>query len=239
MSASVPPPPLPGAQPSDVLGYRASTLLSFVLSGMALWLLELGVTSVVLLVSGFALLFAQQRRAREAVDAQLGLAAELELADLLLGRAAHGDALVVACRVAERASSPRLQRAAVEAIAWAQLGLGRPTAARDALSWVRPQEALDPLCCAAVEAACGESRWALHLLDNAARRRPLSREATLFRIDLCAQLRGVEDACRLTLRELGTVTHEDARRVLAFAGGDESAGASALARELSERDAAA
>lgn len=210
-------------------------VLAFVLSGLTLWLMELGATSMILLLAGFALLFAQERRAREAVDARLGLAAELELSFALLRREAYAEARVVAARVAERACSPRSQRAAVEAIAWAQLGLGRPNAARDALSWVRPQEALDPYCCAAVEDACGESRWALHLLENAARRQQLSREATLFRIDLHARLRGAEDACWLTLRELAKLELDDARRVLAFAGDGSSPAARQLASALARR----
>lgn len=194
-------------------------VLAFALSGVALWLVELGSSTLVLLIAGFALFFAQLRRARDATDAQLGLAAELELARLLLERGAHAQALVAASRAAERAHSARSQRAAIELMAWCQLGLGRPAAARDALSWVRSVEALDPLCCAVVEDACGDSRWALHLLDNAARRRRLSREATLFRIELYARLRGIEAACLLTLQELESLTLDDARRVLAFANG--------------------
>ena len=219
MSGSLPPSALHDSKRFDALGYRASTVLAFVLSGVALWLVELGSTTLVLLVAGFALLFAQLRRARDATDARLGLAAELDLARLLLKRGAHAQALVAASRVAERAHSARTQRAALELMAWSHLGLDRPAAARDALSWVRPIEELDPLCCAAVEDACGESLWALHLLDNAARRQHLSREATLFRIDLCARLRGVEAACLLTLHELESLTLDDARRVLAFANG--------------------
>jgi hypothetical protein len=216
----------------DVLGYRASTVLAFVLSGVALWLVELGSTSLVLLVAGFALSFAQLRRARDAADVRLGLPAELELARMLLDRGAHAQALVAASRVAERARGARTQRAALELMAWSHLGLGCPTAARDALSWVREIEALDPLCYAAVEDACGDSLWALHLLENAARRQRLSREATLFRIDLYARLRGVEAACMLTLRELERLTLDDARRVLAFAGDVHAEAVDALARRV-------
>lgn len=213
----------------DALGYRASTVLAFVLSGVALWLVELGSTSLVLLVAGFALLFAQLRRARDAADLRLGLPAELELARMLLDRGAHAQALVAASRVAERARGARTQRAALELMAWSHLGLGCPTAARDALSWVREIEALDPLCYAAVEDACGDSLWALHLLENAARRQRLSREATLFRIDLCARLRGMEAACWLTLQQLARLRREDAERVLGFARASHVEGHATLA----------
>lgn len=212
-------------------------VLAFVLSGLALWLVELGSTTLILLVAGFALLFAQLRRARDAMDARLDLAAELDLSRTLLERGAHAHALIAAARVAERAHGARTQRAALELMAWSHLGLGRPMAARDALSWVRPIEALDPLCCAAVEDACGDSLWALHLLDNAARRGQLSREATLFRIDLYARLRGIEAACRLTLRELERLTVEDARRVLEFAGDVHAEAVQALASRLAARSA--
>ena len=239
MSASVPPPSLHGSQPSDGLGYTASMVSAFVLSALALWWVELGTSTLVLLTAGFALLISGQRRARDAVDRRLGLAEELELAGILLRRGAHGDALAIASRVAEHARSPRMQCRALEVLAWAHLGLGRPQAARDALSWVRPPEALDPLCCAAVEDACGESLWALHLLENAARRRPLSREGTLFLIDLNARLRGIEAACRLTLSELPRLTLDDARRVLAFAGTLSGGAVTALARALHHREAEA
>jgi hypothetical protein len=237
MSGSIPPSAFDDSKRIDALGYRASMVLAFVLSGVALWLVELGSTTLVLLVAGFSLLFAQLRRARDATDARLGLAAELDLSRTLLERGAHAHALIAASRVAERAHSARTQCAALELMAWSQLGLGRPMAARDALSWVRSTEALDPLCCAAVEDACGDSLWALHLLDNAARRRQLSREATLFRIDLYARLRGIEAACLLTLRELERVTLEDARRVLAFAGDVHAEAVQALASQLASRSA--
>jgi hypothetical protein len=232
MAASVPPPSLHGSQRGDGLGYTASMVAAFVLSAAALWLMNLGSTALVLMIAGFALLLSQQRRARDAVDQRLGLAAELELARTLLERGAHGGALAIAGRVAEHARSPSMQRAALEVMAWAHLGLGRPQSARDALSWVRSFEALDPLCCAAVEDACGESLWALHLLENAARRRRLSREAILFLIDLNARLRGVEAACRLTLRELERLTIDDAHRVLSFAGDLRSTAVAALSEAL-------
>jgi hypothetical protein len=239
MPGSIPPSTLRDEKRIDGLGYTASMVLAFALSGAALWLMELGSTTLVLLVAGFALLFAQQRRARDAFEARLGLADELDLATVLLGRGAHGDALVIASRVAERARCPRTQCAALELIAWSQLGMSRPQAARDALSWVRSPEALDPLCCAAVEDACGDSLWALHLLENAARRKQLSREATLLRIDLCARLRGVQAACTLTLHELERLSLDDAQRVLQFAAGESGDAVEALEQALASRARAA
>lgn len=238
MSGSLPPSSLLDSKRIDRLGYTASMVLAFALSGAALWLVELGSTTLVLWTAGFALLFARERQAREVVDARMGLAAELELAKLLLLRGAHGDALVVASRVAEQARSACTQRAALELMAWSHLGLNRPQAARDALSWVRSPEALDPLCCTAVEDACGQSLWALHLLDNAARRQRLSREGTLLRIDLIARLRGIEPACNLTLHELAHLTLDDARRVLDFAAGAGGDAARALADAVAQREAA-
>ncbi len=176
---------------------------------------------------GFALVFARLRQERDAADQRLGLADELVRARVLFERAAHRDALRVAHEVAEQAESAPLQRAALELVAWCELGMGRPQAARDALSWVGGSGALDPYCVAAIEDACGESLWALHIVERAAKKRPLSREATLFRIDLYARLRGVEAACELTLQNLGRLRAEDVERVLGFARATNAAGEAA------------
>lgn len=157
-------------------------LLAFVVAAFALFHGEAGLSGLVATACGFALLFARLRQERDAVDARLGLPAELARARELVGRGAHRQALGVAHEVAERAQSAQLQRAALEVVAWCELGLGRPRAARDALSWL--SESADPYCMAAVEDACGQSLWALHILERAARKKPLAREATLFRIDL-------------------------------------------------------
>jgi hypothetical protein len=76
---------------------------------------------------------------------------------------------------------------------------------------------LDPYCCAAVEDACGQSRWALHILERAARRKALSREATLFRIELYARLRGLDAACALAVQKLALLSPADAESLLQFA----------------------
>jgi hypothetical protein len=184
---------------------------------------DAGLLAIVALACGFSLLFMRLRQERVEADARLGLPAELAHARELLGRGAHRQALVVAHRAADAAQSALLQRQALELVAWCQLGLGRPQAARDALSWVGGADGLDPwldaYVCAAVEDACGASLWALHMLERAARKQKLSREATLFRIDLYARVRGIEAALTLTLRELGRLTRADAERVVTFACG--------------------
>ena len=76
---------------------------------------------------------------------------------------------------------------------------------------------------------------ALHIVERAARKRQLSREATLFRIDLYARLRGIEAACALTLSQLGKLRLEDAERVLQYAHhAGKSRAALALARALGQ-----
>jgi hypothetical protein len=119
--------------------------------------------------------------------------------------------------VAELAQSARLQHTAVELVAWCELGLGRPEAARDALSWLSGSARLDPYCRAAVEDASGQSLWALHILERAARRHGLSREATLLRIELCARFRGIEAACALALQKVAQLTRDDLASLLTFA----------------------
>src|SRR4051812_29242839 len=159
--------------------------------------------ALVALACGFSLLFVRLRQERAEADARLGLPSELAHGRQLLERGAHRHALVVAHRIADAAQSAPLQRQALELVAWCQLGLGHAQAARNALSWIGGAGGLDPwldaYVCAAVEDACGASLWALHLLERAARKQRLSREAMLFRIDLYARVRGVEAALALTL----------------------------------------
>lgn len=214
-------------------------VLAFVVAGFALFHGEAGLTSLVATICGVVLVFARLRQERDAVDARLGLADELARARDLSERGAHRQALGIAHDVAERAQSARLQRAALELVAWCELALGRPRAARDALSWL--SESADPYCSAAVEDACGQSLWALHILERAARKRPLVREALLFRIDLYARLRGLEAACALALQQLARLGRDDAERVLRFAhAADFNGGAAlALARALSAAPASA
>lgn len=191
--------------------------MAFAVAAFALCHHQAGSTALVAMTCGFALVLARLRQERDAADSRLGLADELVRAQQLFERGAHRHALRVAHDVAEKAQSARLQRTALELVAWCELGMGRPQAARDALSWVSGSGALDPYCVAAVEDACGESLWALHLVERAARKRPLSREATLFRLDLYARLRGVEAACTLALQQMSRLRVDDAERVLGVA----------------------
>jgi hypothetical protein len=204
-------------RPDDAKASIWVALLAFAVAALALSHGQAGLTAMVAALCGASLIFVRLRQERDAVDARLGLADELARARDLLGRDAHQQALRVAQEVAERAQSEPMQRAAIELVAWCQLGLGRPEAARDALSWLAGSGAIDPYCLAAVEDGCGQSLWALHIVERAAKKGLLSREATLFRIDLCARLRGMEAACWLTLQQLARLRREDAERVLGFA----------------------
>ena len=208
------------ADPPKIDSAKASisvAMLAFAVAGFSLIHHQAGLTALIAVACGFALVFARLRQEREAVDARAGLPEDLARAGELMQRGAYRQALNVAQRVAELAQSARMQRAALEVIAWCQLALDRPQDARDALSCLNGADVIDPYCYAAVEDACGHSLWALHIVERAARKRQLSREATLFRIDLYARLRGIEAACALTLSQLGRLRLEDAERVLLFA----------------------
>jgi hypothetical protein len=208
-------------------------LLAFLVAGLSLCHGQAGHTAVVATACGFALVLARLRQEREAEDRRLGLDEKLERARELQAQGDFRDALRLVHQVADQAQGAKLQRAALEQVAWCELALDRPEAARDALSCLRETSALDPYCQAAVEDACGHSLWALHIVEREARRRELSREATLFRIDLYARLRGIEAACALTLEQLGRLRFEDVERVLRFAdGAGQPAAARALARVL-------
>lgn len=224
-------------QRTESVAQSGSMVAAFALSAWALCVAEHGVATLISLAAGFALLLARIRQVRADLEARLGLAGELELSRLLLERGAYGQALPIARRVAEQARLTRTEQRALETVAWCELGLGRPGPARDALSWAAA-DSLDVLCRAAVVDACGDSLFALHLLESAAKRRPLSREARLFWIDLCARIRGIEAACLLTLRQLKNLRLEDAERVLEFARSAPSAAARALALALQQKRAA-
>jgi hypothetical protein len=216
-------------RPNDAKASIWAALLAFAVAAFALFHGRAGLTGLLAMTCGLSLVFVRLRQERDACDARLGLAEELQRARELLHRKALRQALGVAHDVAERAQSARMQRAALELVAWCELEQGRPQAARDALSWLGGGEAVDAFCVAAVEDACGQSLWALHILERAARKRPLAREATLFHIDLCARLRGIEAGCALTLRQLARLHREDAERVLAFARNARCDGTAVLA----------
>jgi hypothetical protein len=208
--------------------------LAFAMAAFALTHGQAGLNALLATACGFSLVLVRLRQEREAEDARLGLLEKLTQAQELEQRGAYRDALRVVRGVAEQAQSARLQRSALELVAWCELSLDRPEAARDALSCLGAAGAIDPYCQAAVEDACGHSLWALHIVEREARRRELSREATLFRIDLYLRLRGIEAACALTLQQLGRLRVEDVERVLRFAhSAGHAAGAQALARALS------
>lgn len=214
-------------------------VLAFALAAWSLLIAGNGAATLISLAAAGALTLARMRQQRADAEQALGLPAELELARTLLARGAHAQALVIGRRVAEAARCGSTQLAALEIVAWCELGRGRPENARHALSWLRWDDALDVLCRAAVADACGDSLWALHILEDAARRRPLTREARLFWIDLCARSRGIEAACRLTLEQLKSLRPEDAERVLEFAKHAPSTAAQALATALRQARAVA
>lgn len=191
--------------------------LAFAVAAFALFHGHTAFIALVLMICGFALVLTRVRQERDEADTRLGLLEEVTRVRELLERGAYRHALAVAHRVAEHAQGARLQHTAVELVAWCELGLGRPQAARDALSWLSGSTELDPYCRAAVEDACGQSRWALHIMERAARRGALPREATLFRIELYARLRGVDAACALAGQKLAQLSAADARALVDFA----------------------
>lgn len=191
--------------------------LAFAVAAFALFHGQAAAVALVLMLCGFALVLTRVSQELDEADRRQGLPEDVQRIRELLGRGAHRQALTLAHRVAELAQSARLQHTGIELVAWCELGLDRPEAARNALSWLAGSSQLDPYCRAAVEDAFGQSRWALHILERAARRKSLSREATLFRIDLYARLRGVEAACALAVQKTALLTQADIASLVAFA----------------------
>lgn len=222
-------------QPSGIADTTA-LVLALPLAGGALCFVSYAPMALVLFVAWVTLSVSRLRRSQAESEAQFGLAEKLERAQFLLQQGAHGASRSLARQVADEARTPETQRAVVETLAWCELGLGRPEAARAALSCI-PVYVLDPYCRAAVAEACGHAHEALGILQATHVKKPLSRPAIQLQIELKARLHGAAEACECALQNVHSLTREDIERVLNFAGEARTVpAAQALTRALQNRD---
>jgi Zn-dependent protease len=219
-------------------GRRASTLLisgafALVLSIEGLFVLRNAAMILVFGPAAFASLLAWTKQRRVDMDRTLDLPTQMERARWLLANGEPERSRQLANRVAQRASTSTTANAAWEVVAWAELGLGRSAEAYEAIGRVRPIVDVDRYCLAAVEAARGQTRRAIALLETARSVHALCGDAIKLLIDLYARLGSVDSACAVASTEMAALDPDDIRRVVEAAFEAEAfAPATKLAGEL-------
>lgn len=218
--------------------HRSGALLvsggfALVLSVEGLFVLH---NAAVLLVFGpaaFASLLAWAKRRSVDIEQKLGLADQLQQARGLLLNGEPERSRQLGTRVAQRARTNTTANAAWEIVAWAELGLGRAAEAYETLCRVRPASDVDRYSLAAVEAARGQPRRAVSLLEAARSQDALCPDGIKLLIDLHARLGSLAGACAVASAEIAHLDPEDTRRVIEAAFEAEAlAPATKLAGEL-------
>jgi hypothetical protein len=181
-------------------------------------------------VAAAASLFAWGQQRRVELEDRLDLPSQLEQARRLF---AHGDserARQLATRVGELARANATANLAWELAAWAELELGLAEEAHGTLGRIRPASDVDDYCLAAVQAARGQIRNAIGLLERAPQ---LELNATKLLIDLYARLGSFERACAVASGGMAILDPDDTRRVIEAAFEADAFGpATKLAGEL-------
>jgi tetratricopeptide (TPR) repeat protein len=154
----------------------------------------------------------KQRR----VDAELALdlPEQLERAQLLVQSGAFEPARQLATRVGVRALRNPTANSAWELVAWAELLAGDIDEAYATLGRIQPATDVPSHVLAAVEAARGNTRHAIGLLQRARAHQGLSLAALKLLIDLYARTGSFERACEVAGASLGKLDVEDTRRVV-------------------------
>jgi Zn-dependent protease len=218
--------------------HRSGALLvsggfALVLSVEGLFVLHNAAMLLVFGPAAFASLLAWAKRRRTEIERKLGLMNQIDEARWLLSNGEPERSRQLATRVAQRARTNTTANAAWEIAAWAELGLGRAVEAYDTLSRVRPASAVNCYCLAAIEAARGQPRRAISLLEAARSQRALCSDGIKLLIDLHARLGSLESACTVASAEIADLDPDDTRRVIEAAFEAEAfAPATKLAGEL-------
>jgi Zn-dependent protease len=218
--------------------HRSGALLvsgafALVLSIEGLFVLHSAAMLFVFGPAAFASLHAWARRRSIDFEQKLGLATQIEQARQMLLDGEPERSRQLGTRVAQRARTNTTANAAWEIMAWAELGLGRAAQAYETLGRVRPISEVDRYCLAAVEAARGQLRRAIGLLETARSGRALCAEAIKLLIDLHARVGSLERACAVASAEMADLDPDDTRRVIEAAFEAEAfAPATKLAAEL-------
>jgi Zn-dependent protease len=156
--------------------------------------------------------FAGQRRLE--TERALELPEQLQRARALLSRGEAERARQLATRIGVRACTNVTANAAWEIVAWAELEQEHPEKAFGTLRRIRPAADVDTYCLAAVEAARGQVRHAIGLLERARSSRKLCLDAIKLLIDLHVQIGALDHACTVASAELADLDPDDTRRVI-------------------------
>ncbi|HEY1534580.1 MAG TPA: hypothetical protein VGF76_11190, partial [Polyangiaceae bacterium] len=199
--------------------HRSGVLLvsgafALVLSVEGLFVLHSAAMLLVFGPAAFASLHAWRRRQSIDFEQKLGLTTQIEQARQLLLDGEAERSRQLGTRVAQRARTNTTANAAWEIVAWAELGLGRAAEAYDTLGRVRPASDVDRYSLAAVEAARGQPRRAVSLLEAARSQRALSADGIKLLIDLHARLGSIDIACAVASTEIAGLDPDDTRRVI-------------------------
>jgi hypothetical protein len=183
--------------------------------------------------AAFASFMAWTRQRRMNAELELGLPEQMERARSLLASGESERSRRLALLLTQRARINATANAAWEIVAWSELQLGRTAEAFEAVGRVRPASDVDPFCLAAVEAARGQPRRAVKILEAARTAQTLCPDAIKLLIDLHARLGSLDRACVVASAEMTALEPPDTRRVIEAAfEAQEFAQASKLAGEL-------
>lgn len=160
-----------------------------------------------------ASLFSWAEQRRREIEQALDLPNQLVRARGLLATGEYEPARQLATRVGARASSNGTANAAWELVAWAELELGFAERAHATLGRIRPASEVDNYCLAAVQAARGQTRHAIGLLERASALKDML-QATKLLIDLHARLGSFDRACAVASAGLAVLAPDDTRRVI-------------------------
>ncbi len=191
-----------------------SGTLAMVIALEGLFVVRSAALVVVFGSAAFASLFdwAQQRRAE--IEAALGLPEHLAEARLLLAKGDAERARQLATRVGVRAHANATANQAWEIVAWAELELGNAQDAYRTLGRIEPVADVPSYALAAVEAARGETRHAIGLLERARASGELGLGALKLLIDLHVRVGSLDRACDVTSSALRALDADDTRRVI-------------------------
>ncbi|HEX3852970.1 MAG TPA: hypothetical protein VHW01_18535 [Polyangiaceae bacterium] len=207
--------------------------LALVLSVEGLFVLHNAAMLLVFGAAAFASLLAWAKRRSIHIEQKLGLMSKIEEARSLLLNGEPERSRQLGTRVAQNARTNTTSNAAWEIVAWAELALGRAADAYDTLGRVRPASDVDRYSLAAVEAARGQPRRAVSLLEAARSQDALCPDGIKLLIDLYARLDSLASACAVASAEIADLDPDDTRRVIEAAFEAEALGpATKLAGEL-------
>jgi len=163
--------------------------------------------------AAFASLLRWSSRRRVEAEQALDLPGNLATARSLLKEQPER-AKQLAERVAALSRSNTTANAAWELMAWAELEQGRAESALPLLLRIRPVTDVDAYCLASAEAALGQTRRAIDILESARELRSLHVAALKLLIDLHAKLGAFDAACAVASSELAALDPHDVRCVI-------------------------